>query len=81
MEYRTMYKCRLCGKIFPCHITMDRQIAFKGICSCITGSEFKDGIKPEIYTIHSCEGGNMGVSDFIGIKEEDEGGGHEKDDK
>lgn len=72
MEYRTMYKCRLCGEIFPCHVTMDRQIAIKGICSCISGIDFKDGIKPNMHEIHACKDGNMGVADFIGVRREKE---------
>ena len=69
MEYRTMYKCRLCGEIFPYHVTMDRNIAFKAVCSCLCDTEFKDGIKPDLYELHSCKDGNMGIADFIGIKE------------
>ena len=72
--YETMYKCRLCGEIFPLHVTNDRQIAFKAICSCITDIEFKEGIKPDLYDLHSCKDGNMGIADFLGIKENFERG-------
>lgn len=67
--YETMYKCRLCGEIYPHSVTMDRLIAFKAICSCISDAEFKDGIKPDLYELHSCKDGNMGIADFLGIKE------------
>lgn len=70
MEFRTMYKCRLCGEIYPHSVTMDRQIALKAICSCLLDTEFKDGIKPSLCELHSCEDGNMGVADFIGVRSE-----------
>ena len=70
MEFRTRYKCRRCGEIFPFHVTMNRKIAIKAICSCITRSAFKDGIQPGIYEIHSCKDGNIGVADFIGVRQE-----------
>lgn len=70
--YETIYKCRLCGKIYAHSVTMNRQTAFKAICSCLLDTEFKDGIKPSIYELHSCENGNMGISDFMGVIEREE---------
>ncbi len=68
MEFRTMYKCRLCGEIYPHSVTMDRHIAFKAIASCLLDTEFKDGIKPALHELHSCKDENMGIADFIGVK-------------
>ena len=69
MFFETMYKCRLCGETYAMHCTADRQVAVKSIIACLMNKTLKDGITPSLHEIHSCSNGNIGVADFLGIKE------------
>lgn len=70
-KYKSMYKCRLCGKEF-CKNEMshsDADLASITLIACETAYHQSN---PELTIhrkeIHNCDDGSFGFSDFLGMK-------------
>ena len=66
--YYTKYKCRLCGETFTVEATHSKDVVMKCMLHALNGIEYKELMKPELYTAHFCNNGNVGVADFQGFK-------------
>lgn len=71
MEYKAVYRCRLCGAEYRPGITTGEAMALAhmeelaaGICGTVPNAPRK--IEP-----HQCPDGSLGVADFQGWKKED----------
>ena len=70
MEYRTLFKCRLCGELYEDGATMSKNIALNAtILASLGKSEIND---PSLYGVHCCKNGGYGISDFLGFVAEGE---------
>lgn len=73
MKYRALYKCRLCGAEYgtPLHTT-DRATA--EICMTYANGGVRGAhiLQPNLTETHYCNGGGLGLSDFLGWKAEAE---------
>ena len=69
-EYRAIYKCRLCGEEYVSAVTGNADIAIKHMVSVTSGYNPTEYIGATITetTMHSCKGGSMGLSDFLGFR-------------
>lgn len=67
-EYRSIFKCRLCGEIYEdgC-IRGDHTLATRHMLATLTDL-FPTSQAPELNDIHSCKDGSLGISDFQGLK-------------
>lgn len=63
------FKCRLCGKQFISMEADSRNTAVKAAVEAVTGSITMTQA-PAVVDIHNCEGGNIGIADFIGFTQE-----------
>ena len=61
IEYKFVYKCRLCGEVFESGITRNMELAVKDIA--LIASEKMTAKYP-----HDCNLHDIGLADFIGIK-------------
>lgn len=65
------YKCRLCGKEYYSCVTKNADLIRRIMTDlCIYGSS-KELQSPTLIGTHCCDDGSIGVSDFIGFKNED----------
>lgn len=60
------FKCRLCGKQFISMEAANKDAAIDKVVTVI--AENSTTPMPDIY--HNCEGGNIGIADFIGFTQE-----------
>lgn len=67
MEYKALYRCRLCGGLFTDGTTGEAiaeatlQELHAGICGTVP-------MAPRMTETHRCTGGSLGVADFLGWK-------------
>ena len=64
MEYKTIFKCRLCGECYEGGCTGSENIAFSAAISVCLGVPSKDPQAPCMTEVHSCKDGSIGVADF-----------------
>lgn len=60
------FKCRLCGKTFIAVEADCRNTALKTAIEAVMGNSTMPQA-PLVVDIHNCEGGNIGIADFIGF--------------
>lgn len=68
MEYRTVFKCRLCGECYEGGCTGSEKVVFNATLSACLGIPSKDPQAPCMTEVHSCKDGGIGVADFQGFK-------------
>ena len=75
IEYRAIYKCRLCGKEFVSAATGSADIAIKHMVTVTTGIKPLEfiGNPIEETSMHSCKDGSMGLADFLGFRKVGDG--------
>ena len=66
-----MYRCRYCGEEFREAETGDEKLAFKCLVFAINGERPPTPQAPSLISAHFTAD-HMGVSDFIGVKEEND---------
>ena len=71
MKFTFMFRCRYCGEEFRESVTGDAQLAFKCLVHATTGERPPVAQGPSLISAHFTDD-HMGVSDFIGVKEEAE---------
>lgn len=68
MEYRGIYKCRLCGEEFEDCCTRSKGLALNCMIAFVLNEKAKSPIQPSQFQMHSCKDKSMGVADFQGWK-------------
>ena len=68
MEYRAMYKCRLCNKEFGYVGTTNEKLVMDCITAMINGTKTTQILEPKQFDFHCCEDGSFGFADFKGWK-------------
>ena len=71
MKYTFMFRCRYCGEEYKEAETGDEKLALKCLLYAINGERPPAAQAPRLISAHFTDD-HMGVSDFIGIKEESE---------
>lgn len=66
--YQTIFKCRLCGKLFNGVTTDSERIALDTTASACLGKESEVIEAPRLNRDHLCADGSYGVADFQGYK-------------
>ena len=64
VEYRILYKCRLCGEVFEHWKTKNRDLAIEEIAKAAA----ETGSNCHKYFPHHCNELDIGMGDFIGVK-------------
>lgn len=67
-EYRTIFKCRLCGEVYEGGCTGSERIAQQCVTLTCLGLPAPDPQAPGITEVHCCKDGSFGVSDFQGFR-------------
>lgn len=70
-EYRAIYKCRLCGKNFDDGTVNKQQLASNGTVAIAVNGNADNAMKESAlfrYSVHCCDDGSFGFSDFQGFK-------------
>lgn len=75
-RYISVYRCRLCGKEYAEGGTDTGRAAMNGANeAALTASGIEPGRlcmnAPTLFSIHHCDGGSYGVSEFLGFKKVD----------
>lgn len=75
-RYISVYRCRLCGKEYAEGGTDTGRAAMNGANeAALTASGIEPGRlcmnAPTLFSIHHCDGGSYGVSEFLGFKKAD----------
>lgn len=71
IEYRAIYKCRMCGEIIPYSLISEKET---DKCAVVFGKgkykynsiSGRNDIQKEIF--HFCKDGSLGFADFIGFR-------------
>lgn len=72
MKYAFMFRCRCCGEEYREGVTGDEKLAFKCLAYATMGESAPNLAQaPRLISAHFTDD-HMGVSDFIGVKEEDD---------
>lgn len=69
MEYKAVYKCRLCGEVFAVTGTADKKTAQECTWALCLGIIHTDPLAPTMTDVHNCGGdhaGSLGLADFQG---------------
>lgn len=66
MEYRAIFKCRLCGKKFRGTITGNRDLAFSIAVEVAVNGTSVMAQAPCMNEPHCCLDGSIGIADFQG---------------
>lgn len=75
-RYISVYRCRLCGKEYAEGGTDTGRAAMNGANeAALTASGIEPGRlcmnAPTLFSVHRCDGGSYGVSEFLGFKKVD----------
>ena len=75
-RYISVYRCRLCGKEYVEGGTDTGRTAMNGaIEAALIGSGVEPGRMcenaPTLFSVHNCDGGSYGISEFLGFKKAD----------
>ena len=69
VEYRAIFKCRLCGEIYESGCTGCKDIALQSVVSvCLPNANPPCPQSPSITEPHSCKDRSIGVADFQGFR-------------
>ena len=71
MNYRAMYKCRLCGNRYPCMGTGSKEIAYKTVVQLTALGYSLESLAPTMTAPHLCPSGSVGIADFQGWEKEE----------
>ena len=72
MKYTFMFRCRCCGEEYREGVTGDKKLAFKCLIYATMGKTPPELAQaPSLISAHFTDD-HMGVSDFIGVKEEND---------
>ncbi len=72
MEYRTVFKCCLCGESYEGGRTGSEAVALQSAIRACLGIPSQSQA-PTMTEVHSCRDGGLGVADFQGFRKIDEG--------
>lgn len=67
-EYRTLYKCRLCGERYIGGVTKSRKVAIKE-AAYAANNEILEPNSPALIEPHICKDNGIGIADFQGFEE------------
>ncbi|MDE7242882.1 MAG: hypothetical protein K2O18_02745 [Oscillospiraceae bacterium] len=67
MEYRTIFKCRLCGETYEGGCTGNENVALRAVIFACMGKS-SEPQAPTLTEAHSCMNGDIGVADFQGFR-------------
>lgn len=67
MEYRTVFKCRLCGECYESGCTGSEAVALQSVTFACLGLPSQPQA-PTMTEPHACKNGDIGVSDFQGFR-------------
>lgn len=75
-RYISVYRCRLCGEEYVEGGTDTGHVAMNGaIEAALIGSGIEPGRMcenaPTLFSVHNCDGGSYGISEFLGFKNAD----------
>lgn len=65
---KTVYKCRLCGKTYNESGTANRNLALSVTTAASLGNVHTDAMAPTLTSVHNCQDGSFGISDFQGMQ-------------
>ncbi len=68
MEYRTIFKCRLCGESYEGGCTGSEKVALQSVTFACLGLPAPEPQAPGMTEVHCCKNGSFGVADFRGLK-------------
>lgn len=68
MQYKAVYRCRLCGKEYRPGITTDQAMAVAHMEELAAGLCGTVPVAPRLTEPHPCHDGSLGVADFLGWK-------------
>ncbi len=71
MEYRTVFKCRLCGECYESGCTGSEAVALQSAIRACLGLPSQSQA-PTMTEVHSCRDGSLGVADFQGFRKVEE---------
>lgn len=71
MEYRAIYKCRLCGNKFSCTKTGNEDIVTKNVIELTSLGYSLGAMMPSMTSPHLCPSGSWGIADFQGWEKEE----------
>lgn len=71
MEYRAIYKCRLCGNKYSCTATGNKDIAYRTVVELTVLGYSTEPQAPTMTAPHPCPSGSIGVADFQGWEKVD----------
>lgn len=74
MEYKAIYKCRLCGEVYKNGVTTGQDMAMRCMAELVCGIRGTVPIAPTMTETHYCGGdyaGSLGLADFQGWKKEE----------
>ena len=68
--YGAEYKCRLCGAVYTEQETSNKMIVYDALHDMVQGESCRCcfGLTTKKHSIHHCEDGSIGLSDFQGWK-------------
>lgn len=67
MEYKTVFKCRLCGECYESGCTGSQSVAIHStVCACLGMPSQAQA--PVLTEPHFCNNGDIGVGDFQGFR-------------
>lgn len=68
MEYRAIYKCRLCNKEFEDACTCNKGLVFDCMIAMVCDTKLGQPLEPQKLNLHCCDDKSMGLADFQGWK-------------
>ena len=68
MEYRSKYRCRLCGEVYTGEEATGRELAVSRIYLKASENSHNALMSPYNRNVHSCADGGLGLSDFCGFE-------------
>lgn len=71
MEYRSIYKCRLCGERYASGVTGNKELALRTVVELTAMGYSVEPQAPTMTEPHSCKGGGFGIADFQGWERTD----------
>ena len=74
VEYKSKYKCRLCGEEYRNSVTAGSQsVVFQNMVDLCYDGQSHEILSPKMNEPHCCKYGGVGVADFMGWERVDNG--------
>ena len=67
MEYKTIFKCRLCGECYEGWCKCDKKHALQAARFACMGT-LSSPETPHLIEVHNCKNGDIGIADFRGFR-------------